>query len=77
MSELSGREMKNIAKTFVKHSMGVGRKKGGYEAVRILYNRTDPSCEKFAQKVEEECWTVGRTRFCSGTLLKDKNWTTC
>lgn len=51
--------MKNIAKAFVRHSMGVGRRKDGYEAVRILYNRTDPSCERFAQKVEEECWRVG------------------
>jgi len=59
MSELSEREIKNITRAFVRRSMGVGRKKGGYEAVRILYNRTDPSCEKFAQKVEEECWTVG------------------
>ena len=40
--------------------MGIGKKRGGgHDAVRILYNRTDPSCEKFAQKVEEECWKVG------------------
>jgi aminopeptidase len=51
--------MKKIARVFVRRSIGVGRKKDGYDAVRILYNRTDPSCEKFAQKVEEECWRVG------------------
>jgi len=59
MPELSGGEMKKIAAAFVRRSMRIGKKKGGYEAVRILYNRTDPSCERFAQMVEEECWRVG------------------
>ncbi|MEW6592184.1 MAG: aminopeptidase [Candidatus Hadarchaeota archaeon] len=59
MSEMSKNEMKNIAARFVKHSMKIGKKGGRYEAVRIVYNRTDPSCEMFAQKVEEECWKAG------------------
>lgn len=60
MSELSDREMKKIARAFVRRSMRIGKKRDGkYDAVRILYNRTDPSCEKFAFKVQEECWRVG------------------
>ena len=57
--ELTGREMEKIARAFVKRSMRIGRKRRGYDAVRIVYNRTDPSCEKFAFKVEEECWRAG------------------
>ncbi|MEW6221827.1 MAG: aminopeptidase [Candidatus Hadarchaeota archaeon] len=59
MPELSKNEMKNIATKFVRHSMKIGKKMNRYEAVRIVYNKTDPSCERFAQKVEEECWKVG------------------
>ena len=57
--ELTDREMGKIARAFVRRSMRIGRKRRGYDAVRIVYNRTDPSCEKFAFKVEEECWRVG------------------
>jgi len=60
VSELSQNEMKKIARAFVRRSMRIGKKRGGgHDATRILYNRTDPSCEKFAYKVEEECWRVG------------------
>ncbi|MDI6642826.1 MAG: aminopeptidase [Candidatus Hodarchaeaceae archaeon] len=60
MSELSTKEIEEIARAFVRSSMRIGRKRGGgHDAVRILYNRTDSSCEKFALKVEEECWRVG------------------
>ena len=57
--ELSDREMGNIARTFVRRSMRIGKGRGKYDAVRIVYNRTDQSCEKFTFKVEEECWRVG------------------
>lgn len=60
VSELSKGEMEKIARTFVRNSMRIGKKsRGGYDAVRILYNHIDPTCEKFAQKVEEECWKAG------------------
>ena len=60
MFELSKKEMEKMARIFVRNSMRVGKKgRGGHDAVRILYNRVDPSCEKFALKVEEECWKVG------------------
>ena len=39
--------------------MRIRKKRGKHDAVRIVYNRTDPSCEKFAFKVQEECWRVG------------------
>jgi aminopeptidase len=52
-------EMKKIARAFVRRSMRIGKGRDKYDAVRIVYNRTDPSCEKFAFKVEEECWRVG------------------
>jgi aminopeptidase len=39
--------------------MKVGEKGDGYDAVRILHNRTDPSCEEFAHMVQEECWRTG------------------
>lgn len=51
--------MRKIARVFVRRSMSIGRKKTGYDAVRILYNRTDPTCEKFSRMVEEECWRTG------------------
>ena len=57
---LSSREMAEIAWKFVRESMRIGRKPdGSFEAVRITYNSTDPSCVEFALKVEEECWKVG------------------
>jgi aminopeptidase len=60
VSELSKNEMKEIARVFVRRSMRIGKKRGGgYDAARIVYNRTDPSCEKFVYLVEEECWRVG------------------
>ena len=58
--ELSVSEMRRIARIFVRRSMCIGKKSdGSFDAVRILYNRTDPSCERFAQYVEEECWRRG------------------
>jgi len=57
--ELSDREMGNIARAFVRRSMRIGKGRGKHDAVRIVYNRTDQSCEKFTFKVEEECWRVG------------------
>jgi aminopeptidase len=58
--ELPKNEMKKIARLFVRRSMRIGKKRDGeHDAVRILYNRVDPSCEKFAHMVEEECWRVG------------------
>lgn len=60
MNELSKDEMESIAKKLVKESLKIGKnKKGKYESVRITYNLTDPSCQEFAFKVEEECWKVG------------------
>ncbi len=65
--ELSDKEMGNLARNFVRHSMRIGKKRnGGHDAVRIVYNRIDSSCEKFTLKVEEECWRVG-----AHTLLLD------
>ncbi len=75
MSELSNNEMRKIAKIFVSRSMRVGRKKGGYDAVRILYNRTDLTCEEFAQMVEEECWKVGaHTLILSDETKRDRRY---
>jgi aminopeptidase len=52
--------MKKIARVFVRRSMRIGKKRGGgHDAARIVYNRTDSSCEKFAHLVEEECWRIG------------------
>jgi len=60
LRELSSREMRKIAESLVTRSMRVGKRPDGRnEAVRIVYNSTDPSCEKFALMVEEECWRVG------------------
>ena len=57
--ELSDREMGKISRSFVRRSMRIGKGRGKHDAVRIVYNRTDQSCEKFVLKVEEECWRVG------------------
>ncbi|MFB0500795.1 MAG: aminopeptidase [Candidatus Hadarchaeaceae archaeon] len=58
--ELSDMEMGSLARKFVRRSMRIGKKRNGrYDAVRVVYNRIDSSCEKFAFKVEEECWRVG------------------
>jgi aminopeptidase len=60
MAELSEEEMRAIAQQVVARSMKIGRKPdGGYESVRIVYNRTDESCERFALLVEEVCWRQG------------------
>jgi aminopeptidase len=80
--ELSKREMRWIARSFVRRCMRVGKKRERYEAVRLLYNYTDPTCEKFARAVEEECWKLGAhtltLRYSSARerlwyLLKPKN----
>lgn len=60
MRELSEKKMRKIAKAFVMCSMRIGRRPDGkYDSVRITYNPTDPTCEKFALAVEEECWRRG------------------
>src|SRR5437867_5264467 len=57
---LSTKEMGKYARATVKDCMRIGRKPDGhFETVWIMYNHTDPSCEEFARKVEEECWRVG------------------
>ncbi len=71
MRGLSEREMARIAHSFVRDSMLIGRRKGGkFESVRILYNATDPSCERMAFKIEEECWRVGAHTL----LLTERCW---
>jgi len=65
--------MRRIARAFVRKSMRVGEKKGPYDAVRILYNSTDPTCERFAMMVEEECWRTGaHTLLLSFTSDRDR-----
>ncbi|MEM2874751.1 MAG: aminopeptidase [Candidatus Hadarchaeales archaeon] len=59
MAELSRGEMRRIARAFVRRSMRIGLRRGAFDAVRMLYNRTDPTCERFAFTVEEECWRTG------------------
>jgi aminopeptidase len=60
VEELTGEEMAEIAGKLVKDSLRIGRKPdGSFEAVRIMYNSTDPTCVEFALKVEEECWKAG------------------
>ena len=57
---LSVEEMVEFAERVVRESMRIGRRRDGrFESVRIGYNSTDPTCEDFALKVEEECWKVG------------------
>jgi len=46
------------------------RADGKFESVRILYNATDPSCERMAFKIEEECWRVGAHTL----LLTERCW---
>ncbi|MEM2878021.1 MAG: aminopeptidase [Candidatus Hadarchaeales archaeon] len=58
MAELSRSEMRRVARAFVRGSMRVGHG-NTFEAVRILHNRTDPTCERFSMMVEEECWRTG------------------
>jgi aminopeptidase len=71
MPELSEKEMKNIARAFVRRSMKIGRRSDRkFESVRILYNATDPSCERMAFKIEEECWRVGAHTL----LLTERCW---
>lgn len=71
MYELSPKRLREIASAFVGKSMRVGRKpNGGYESVRITYNPTDPSCERFAFAVEEECWRRGAHTL----LLTHRSW---
>ncbi|MFN4132840.1 MAG: aminopeptidase [Candidatus Hadarchaeales archaeon] len=59
MAELSPKEMRKIARALVRDSMKIEKKGDRYEAVRITCNHTDPTCERFARMVEEECWRVG------------------
>ncbi|MGC8849235.1 MAG: aminopeptidase [Candidatus Bathyarchaeia archaeon] len=57
---LSPGEIADFAGRVVRESLRIGRRSdGGFESVRIGYNSTDPTCEEFALKVEEECWRVG------------------
>jgi len=66
--------MRRIARFFVRKSMRIGKKReGSFDAVRIIYNRADPSCEKFTMTVEEECWKTGaHTLLLSFTSNRDK-----
>jgi len=60
MADLSKEEKRKIAESLVRNSMSIGRKPNGdYDSVSITFNGTDPSCEEFANMVEEECWKVG------------------
>jgi leucyl aminopeptidase (aminopeptidase T) len=71
MYDLSKRKMREIARAFITRSMRIGKKpRGGYESVRITYNPTDPSCERFAFMVEEECWRRGAHTL----LLTHRSW---
>ncbi len=71
MPELSEKRMREIARAFVTRSMRIGRRPGGrYDSVRITYNPTDPTCEKFALMVEEECWRRGAHTL----LLTHRSW---
>ncbi|MGQ9781814.1 MAG: aminopeptidase [Nitrososphaeria archaeon] len=57
---LSSSEMRTLSEKVVRLSLRIGRKAdGSYESVKIVYNSTDPSCERFAEMVEEECWKTG------------------
>lgn len=72
-SELSEAEMRRIAEKFVRKNMKIGKKDGRYEEVRIVYNTTDPSCVKFAEIVEEECWRVGaHTMLVPDSSVRDR-----
>ncbi|MEM2897024.1 MAG: aminopeptidase [Candidatus Bathyarchaeia archaeon] len=75
MDELSKNEMESIAEKLVKESLKIGKsKKGKYESVRITYNLTDPSCQEFAFKVEEECWKLGaHTLIIPYSSIREKN----
>ncbi len=71
MHGLSEKEMTTMARSFVRNSMKIGhRADGKFESVRILYNATDPSCERMAFKIEEECWRVGAHTL----LLTERCW---
>lgn len=71
--ELSEREMRQIAERFITRNMRIGKKNKRYENVRILYNVTDPSCVKFAEVVEEECWKVGaHTLMIPDSSIRDR-----
>jgi aminopeptidase len=57
---LSRKETEKYARATVTDCMRIGRKPDGhFETVWIMYNWTDPTCQEFARKVEEECWRVG------------------
>lgn len=71
MEDLSEGKMRKIAGVFVTRSMGIGKRQNGrYDSVRITYNPTDPTCEKFALIVEEECWRRGAHTL----LLTHRSW---
>jgi leucyl aminopeptidase (aminopeptidase T) len=71
MEDWSGRKMRQIARAFVSRSMRIGRRPDGrYDSVRITYNPTDPTCERFALTVEEECWRLGAHTL----LLTHRSW---
>ncbi|MEM2250640.1 MAG: aminopeptidase [Candidatus Hadarchaeales archaeon] len=71
--ELSEREMRQIAEKFVTKNMKIGKKGKRYENVRILYNITDPSCVRFAEIIEEECWKVGaHTLMIPDSSIRDR-----
>ncbi|MEM3403238.1 MAG: aminopeptidase [Nitrososphaeria archaeon] len=60
MDSLKTSMMRNLANKVVNQSLRIGKRPdGNFESVRIICNPTDPTCYKFAQIVEEECWKVG------------------
>lgn len=60
MTDLVYSIINKYARRIVQSSMRIGKKSDGeFDSVRIVYNSTDPSCEDFALKIEEECWRVG------------------
>lgn len=67
LSDLTRKEMRQIAQSLVTKSMRIGRRADGeYEGVRILYNFTDPRCQEFVFMVQEECWKVGAYTLLEG-----------
>jgi len=60
VADPSEAELREIAESLVVRSMRIGRRPdGGFEGVRLVYNRSDPTCEHFALLVEEACWRQG------------------
>jgi aminopeptidase len=60
MADPSEAELREIAESLVVRSMRIGRRAdASFEGVRVIYNRSDSTCEQFALMVEEACWRQG------------------